>query len=250
MDDTTIEHIMSTVSGSDIDDYQQNIRYNDMTQFVQDIEHRMPFIKNTSNNPSNQTYVQHNLVKNPSDPVSSVSSNEDMSPQQPDQNISTNNTSRNVAERRQEPPTMTKTITTRDDPRGDPRVLSRRPAPRGGQQPARVLASRTVEIKKNTAADVSPDSAYDNTDNGNAVANDNTVDVTDGTVIQDADTNIPNMQYDVPDHMTSLMGYLIPTKTLYFILVITIIATVIYFLTAEKKKTDVPDEEKEDRRTR
>ena len=36
-------------------------------------------------------------------------------------------------------------------------------------------------------------------------------------------------------HMTSLLGYNIPTSTLYFIIVMTIITTTFYFLTAKKK---------------
>lgn len=49
----------------------------------------------------------------------------------------------------------------------------------------------------------------------------------------------------VPSHMTSLMGYLIPTSTLYFIIVLLIIAVAIYFLTSEKKKP-IESEQSED----
>ena len=45
-------------------------------------------------------------------------------------------------------------------------------------------------------------------------------------------------------HMTSLMGYNIPTSTLYFIIVMCVVATALYFLTAEKKKDKDKDKQK------
>jgi hypothetical protein len=46
-------------------------------------------------------------------------------------------------------------------------------------------------------------------------------------------------------HMTSLMGYNIPTTTLYFIIVMCVIAIALYFLTAEKKKDKDKQKKKE-----
>ena len=50
-----------------------------------------------------------------------------------------------------------------------------------------------------------------------------------------------NLSYEIDSsiknsHMTSLMGYSIPSSTLYFIIVLIIIATGLYFLTSDKKK--------------
>jgi hypothetical protein len=56
----------------------------------------------------------------------------------------------------------------------------------------------------------------------------------------------------VPDHMTSLMGYAIPTTTMYFIFVLLIMAVGLYYWTApkveksDKKKKKDNDEESDD----
>ncbi len=50
-------------------------------------------------------------------------------------------------------------------------------------------------------------------------------------------------QFIVPDHMSLILGYQIPSKTLYFIIILVIIAVTLYFLTAEKKK---PKKDKKD----
>jgi hypothetical protein len=67
----------------------------------------------------------------------------------------------------------------------------------------------------------------------------------------DANVDVPNVPA-IPDHMTSLMGYSIPTSTLYFILVLLLIAVGLYFLTTppapkeDKKKKKKDDEEEEE----
>lgn len=47
-------------------------------------------------------------------------------------------------------------------------------------------------------------------------------------------------------HMSSLLGYNIPTSTLYFIIVLVIIAVGLYFLTAEKKRDKDTKNKKKD----
>jgi hypothetical protein len=49
----------------------------------------------------------------------------------------------------------------------------------------------------------------------------------------------------IPDHMTSLMGYSIPTATLYFIFVMLLISFGIYYLTSPAKKPE-PKKKKEE----
>ena len=50
----------------------------------------------------------------------------------------------------------------------------------------------------------------------------------------------------VASHLTSIMGYSIPTCTLYFIAVLVIIAIGLYFLTGEKKKPEKTDSPRHD----
>lgn len=50
----------------------------------------------------------------------------------------------------------------------------------------------------------------------------------------------------LPDHMTSLMGYSIPTNTLYLILVLVLIAVGLYFWTAPPAKKDKNKKKKKD----
>ena len=59
--------------------------------------------------------------------------------------------------------------------------------------------------------------------------------------IDAVDANAADVGLDalpVPDHMTSLMGYSIPTATLYFIFVMLLIAFGIYYLTSPAKKPE------------
>ena len=50
----------------------------------------------------------------------------------------------------------------------------------------------------------------------------------------------------VPDHITKIMGYSIPTSTLYFLAVLVVIAVILYFLTKEKEKPKKKKEKDED----
>jgi uncharacterized membrane protein len=58
-----------------------------------------------------------------------------------------------------------------------------------------------------------------------------------------SDDIVPNNTNNT-SHLTNIMGYNIPTTTIYFIAILVIIAVALYFLTAEKKKPIIPESEK------
>jgi hypothetical protein len=97
------------------------------------------------------------------------------------------------------------------------------------------------QLQQQTTAQLAEDQDQDQ-DQGGVISNSN------------ISTDITN-PIEIPDHMTSLMGYAIPTTTMYFIFVLLIMAIGLYYWTSpqveksdkkKQKKKDDDDEESND----
>jgi hypothetical protein len=209
MDSNTIEHILSAVSGGENSD--QNYYQNEMVSYTHDVNHRSP---------PKIVRLQHNYVKNPSDPVESVSSTENTSPPIPNKF------------------SPEKIISTKVD--NNPiRLQNSKPCRK--QLPS---VQQTVHIEKDAELEASHTSSNSDFENGYIDNPNETVPDTK----QLSGAGLKKLQQVIPMHMTSLMGYLIPTSTLYFILMLVVIAIAIYFLTTEKKPTNIDDEKDKDKK--
>ena len=114
-------------------------------------------------------------------------------------------------------------------PSPDPYIKNNKYVSRNNQ----IKQNPTTIIKpklKSTTPIPDPDTDVDTTDNNN-----------DQTVID-------SIADPTKAHLTSIMGYYVPTTTMYFIAILLIIAIALYFFTAEKKKPVKQEHDKGKRR--
>lgn len=214
----------------DIDDILSAVNnMNDGGESVQsilgDLHHRSPVVKTADSNPvgkNNNSSISGSkqTINRPVDPTKSISSSDnntssldDCDQKLPDMKPFT----QNIPPGRNQRENLTQMLHTKNI--GNIGNASRGPRFNGSNQ---LIATK----KKNSPI----------------------TDIGDNSQKQDPDTIIPTDDGKKSlngSHMTSLLGYNIPTSTLYFITVMIIITISLYFLTAEKKK-DKDKEKKKD----
>lgn len=243
MDIDDILHTVTAMNGEEPDESMHNI-LNDLQQRVPFVTSPMPLIIH-NDQPTND--VKKNIK--PLDPVSSV----DSSSSDPD--ISNDNPHVNIPPLEDTPPAgpggLAKPNST-DSSRSSHGKL---------EGPVNSLKSALTKRNTNNKYDT-----YVSGNNKNTKSNkvNKTVRIqTHPTNIDDNDTNDTNNAnstiicassndndekislIQTKSHLTSIFGYFVPTTTLYFILVLVIMAVGLYFLTGEKKKDKDKDKEKE-----
>jgi len=212
MDHTTIDHIMSAVNG-------MNGNNEDMAYFNRVLPHRSPITKNTNESFLSQPNMRsdahsHNKINQPVDPVKSISSNDNYS------NSSNDNDFFEI---------------TQPEHKTNSKI--------NGPAKSRRLDTHTVRGRKTTKVDVDNNSDISNVSDG--------TDVRDNIVVPNNDNGTPNTDNNgtiQPAHLTNIFGYNIPTSTLYFIIILVLIAVGLFFLTAEKKKPVKHDSDKNKRK--
>ena len=214
MDNIAIDQILSTVNGGD----------DDMASLMRDLQHRVPTVRRS------HPEINKSHVNRPNDPVNSVSSAE---------NISNSDSSCDANEMRREAP---REVVRQPQKQKAPVQTSGAPvhshAPEKGQLKSAQKESRPNVAPKKTVKINTGSDAGSQDDNGTDGADNNRDDDSNnGTVTTQNDkSNVGDGKVTLPSHLTSIFGYNIPTSTLYFIIVLVIIAVGLYFLTAERKK--------------
>lgn len=230
MDHTTIDHIMSAVN-------DMNGNNEDMAYFTGVLPHRSPATKNTnesflsqSNNRVENTrnnMHNHNKINHPVDPVKSISSNDNYSNSSNDNDFfeMTQPTQRSFSKNNDN----TKLQPTSHSKSHSKSHSTSRPVQQSTQQTTNNFNTHNARGRNIAKVDVDNTSDISNISNGVETETNN-----NAPTDNNGSTNSNDTQQ--PTHLTNLFGYNIPTSTLYFIIVLVLIAVGLFFLTAEKKK--------------
>lgn len=229
MNNLDIDDILSAVNNMNNGESVQNI--------LGDLHHRSPVVKTSDSNPSagdnnnSSRGLAKQIINRPVDPTGSVSSSDNSA-------ASSNVTDAfGIADDRKMS-NMKQMLQSISNGQSTRQIRTQKVINSNGDGSAAILrpdnGNQSSAKKKIVTMNVPSNPADENTDD----ANNN--DDGDNDQNESAGTIVPTGN-NQKSHMTSLMGYNIPTSTLYFIIVMVIIAVAVYFLTAEKKK----DKEKE-----
>lgn len=247
MNNLDIDDILSAVNNMNDGESVQNI--------LGDLHHRSPVVKTVDSSPcppssgrdnnnskgSKQMYSDvgqrsKQTINRPVDPTGSVSSSDNSAPS-------------NVADTLdgvddQKLSNMKQMLQSISSGQSQRQIRTQKMPTGSGVSASRSEGSKQQQSggkKKSVSLNVAPDESGDQADVGAGHEGDQG---DDGSQKQDNGTVVPAGDA-LKSHMTSLMGYNIPTTTLYFIIVMIIIAVALYFLTAEKKRDKEKEKEKE-----
>lgn len=91
----------------------------------------------------------------------------------------------------------------------------------------------------------SPHKVYTPDDPIDSVSSNDNSGVNPNTVLNKSDNDSAGDVADLCSHLTSIYGYSVPIKTLYFTLFIAAFVVLLYFMTSDKKKNEDDEKNKE-----
>lgn len=231
MDHTTIDHIMSAVN-------DMNGNNEDMAYFTGVLPHRSPVTKNTNESFLSQSNTRnentrndmrnHNKINHPADPVKSISSNDNYSNSSNDNDFfeitqpisrSTHQSSHKLSQQLSQQLSQPSTHQSKQNS-----------TQQSSHKSTQKFNTHDTRGRKIIRSDVDNNSDMSNIPDGDEMEATDNIHVGNNAAV----TN--NNDTQQPTHLTNLFGYNIPTSTLYFIIVLVLIAVGLFFLTAEKKK--------------
>ncbi|VBB17882.1 hypothetical protein YASMINEVIRUS_345 [Yasminevirus sp. GU-2018] len=234
MDNIAIDQILSTVNGGD----------DDMASLMRDLQHRVPTVRRS------QPEINKSHVNRPNDPVNSVSSAENIS--NSDSSADAIEVSRPAQVSRQVPNQTSNHIQRQ---KASVHVQApQAPVVSSHAHPTEKVQSKNMykdsrpntAPKKSVKINTGSDTGSQDDDGTNGADGD--VDGENGTIVTQTDKGSKDdNKVALPSHLTNIFGYNIPTSTLYFIIVLVIIAVGLYFLTAERKKPNKDGDKDKDK---
>lgn len=204
MDNNAIDQILSAINGTN-DDKE------DLAVFMRDLPRRSPSTRPTSqsnfpNSKTTKSNTNSSVINRPLDPVKSVSSTENM------------NNSDDVIELEYQ----------RSNSNQKDHEISHMQSSNMRHKPAKqTFKNKIIESEKNDSS-----LGQSNILENNSMNDPNEL------------NNEQNAIVSQNSHLTNIMGYNIPTTTIYFIVILIVIAIGLYFLTAEKKQPIKNDHDK------